>query len=202
MIRNTIVGVALGAVVIYGVLQATGTMKGQAAAPNITANNNMIINIGAGEVKMTPEAFHAVVAAGIGDKKENARNAVKFIAPTRQDPDASVQIQGQDTEPLKITPATIAEAPKKIDFPKNQKTEELKQVEVELRASDRDSKKSGWAGKINGITNRVKIELDPVVDEADMFGKVKVLANVTLVFGLKKGTKEYSPTRIFVRKIY
>lgn len=200
VVRNTIVGVAIGAVAVYGAVLATNAMKGQ--SPNITANNNTIINIGAGEVKMTPEAFQAIVESAVRDKKGAAENAVKFLAPAKKDPNSSVVIQGEDLPPIEITPAAIAESPKAVDYPKNQKIEDIHQVQIELRAMDRDSKKSGWAGKITNMTPRVRIELDPVVNEAEMFGKEKVTADVTLISSVVRGKNEYVPTKIFIRKLY
>src|SRR5690606_25906764 len=85
-LRNSIVAVAFGALVTYGILSATGAMN--SPSTQITANNNVVINIGAGEVKMTPEAFQAVVAAAVGDKKSTAANAVKFLTPARNDSDS------------------------------------------------------------------------------------------------------------------
>lgn len=201
VMKNTIIAVALGALATYGVMWASSMMKG--SAPNITANNNVIINIGAGEVKMTPEEFRAVVEAAVINKQATAKNALKFIEPARLDPNSTVQIQGADLErPLVITKESISEAPKKLDLPRNELIEDIKEVEVHLRASDMDSKKTGWAGSIPGITDRVKIELDPVVSEAEIFGKTKIMADVTLISTIKSGAREYAPSTIFIRKIH
>ena len=45
----------------------------------ITANNNTIINFGAGQVEMTPEMFKTVVETAIKNKKELAENTVRFL---------------------------------------------------------------------------------------------------------------------------
>lgn len=200
VLRNTLVGVALGGLVAYGVYLAAGVNK--TPAPNITANNNTIINIGAGEVNMTPDQFRAVVEAAVSDKKDLAKNSVKFIAPAKREAGSSVVISGSDAEPIEITPQTILEAPGKVEIPADKRLEDVRAVDVKIRASDLDSKKSGWAGLIEGRTERVKIELDPVVNEAELFGKTKVKADVTIIYTMAKNTKELKPSTIFIRKIY
>lgn len=201
VIRNTIVGVVIGGLVMYGAMSVLGASK--ASAPNITANNNTIINIGAGEVKMTPEQFQSIIENAVTDKKRNAQNAVKFLAPARQDAESSVSIGGAEVSGnVVITPAAIAEAPQRVDSIKNQKIEEVGAATVQIRASDLDSKKNGWAGKIEGRTNRVKIVLDPVIDESELFGKQSITADVTIIHTMKSGANELAPSTIVIRKIY
>lgn len=201
VLRNTLVGAAIAGLVGYGVYLAAGANK--TPAPHITANNNTIINIGAGEVNMTADQFRAIIEAAVSDKKELAKNSIKFIAPAKRESGASVVINGDNSAvPVEITPAAILEAPDKVDIPADRRIEDVKAIEVQIRASDLDSKKSGWAGRIEGRTERVKIELDPVVNEADLFGKMKVKADVTIIYTRAKSAKELTPSSIFIRKIY
>lgn len=200
MLRNTIVGAALGGLIAYGIALAVSTNKTQ--APNITANNNTIINIGAGEVKLTPEAFQAIVESAVKDKKEHAKAAVNFIAPAKSDPSSAVTISGHNMPEIEFTKEAIAETPEKVVIPANQKIDEYHAKEIIVRATNLDSKKSGWAGKIEGLTNRVVIELDPTIDESIVFGKSKIKADVTIISSLPKGHSEYTPTKIVIRKVY
>lgn len=201
VLRNTLVGAALAGLVGYGIYLAAGANKSPAA--NITANNNTIINIGAGEVNMTPDQFRAIVEAAVSDKKELAKNSVKFITPAKRETGSSVVISGNDASAaLEITPQAIFESPEKVDIPADRRIEDVKAIEVQIRASDLDSKKNGWAGRIEGRTDRVKIELDPVVNEAELFGKTKVKADVTIVYTMAKSAKELKPSSIFIRRIY
>ena len=105
-------------------------------------------------------------------------------------------------ETMTFSPEAIAETPSKYDSPKDELLEDLYEVEIILRATDLDNKKTGWAGKIEGKTERVKIELDPRVREADVFGKTKIVADVTIIKSVPRGKNEYIPQKIFVRKVY
>lgn len=198
MVKNLLVGAVITGVALYGVMLAVNA--GKTPAPNIQANNNTIINIGASEANMTPEQLASIIEAAVSDKKELAKSAVKLLKPARSDPDTSLRLD--DSDVLVVTPAAIREAPKKVEIPKQQKLEELHGVEVQIRATDLDSKKTGWAGMIDGKTKRVKIELDPVVNEADIYGRKVIVADVTLVYKLGRDGAELVPDTIFVRKIY
>ena len=198
MVKNLLIGAVITGVALYGVTLAANALK--APAPNIQANNNTIINIGAAEAKMTPEQLAAIIEAAVSDKKELAKSAVKLLKPARNDPEASIRLD--DSDVLVVTPSAIRETPKKVEIDKQRKLEELHGVEVQIRATDLDSKKSGWAGVIDGKTNRVKIELDPVVNEADIYGRKSIVADVTLVYKLGRDGAEMVPDMIFVRKIH
>lgn len=200
VVRGTVIAVVLGGLVTYGVMSALGAIKGQ--APNVTANNNTIINIGAGEVNMTPEAFQAIVASAIGDKKANARDAIKFLTPAKNNPGSHVEIGGENSEVIEINMKAIAESPKSYEAKKNQIEAHLGRATVEIRATNLDSRKNGWAGKIEGITNRVSIELDSTLKESVLFGKTSVLADVTVTSTLKHGSGEYTPSKILIHAVH
>lgn len=200
MVKGTVVAVALAGIVGYGMHWAASGKP----SPNITANNNVIINIGAGELQLSPDALKSIVASAVNaaGKKEVAQNAIKFLAPARNDPESSVVINPDADVSYEFKAAAIAEAPSKYDAPVNERFEELIKAEVLIRATDLDSKKTGWAGKIEDKTNRVRIELDPTVSEAEMFGKSKVTADATLFFAPRGKGEKLTPVKIFIRKIY
>ncbi|QJW83215.1 hypothetical protein HK414_22565 [Ramlibacter terrae] len=56
--------------------------------------------------------------------------------------------------------------------------------------------------KREGRTERVKIELDPKVSEVEIYGKSKVVADVTIVSEPRGKGAELRPVKIFIRKIY
>lgn len=200
MVKGTVVAVALAGIVGYGMHWAASGKP----SPNITANNNVIINIGAGELQLSPEALKSIVASAVNaaGKKEAAQDAIKFLAPARNDPESSVVINPAAKISHEFIPAAIAQVPAKYDPIPNERSEELARTEVLIRATDLDSKKSGWAGKIEGKTGRIRIELDPSLSEAEMFGRTKVEADATLIYAPRGKAGKLTPVKIFIRKIY
>lgn len=203
MVKGSVIAVGIAGIVGYGLHAA---MSGK-PSPNITANNNVIINIGAGEVNMTPEQFTAVVKAAVGDKKSVAESALKFIDPARRDPGSTVSIDGAAgvdgaKSKVEFSAAAIAEAPARIDLDVNERLEEFTSTTLTIRATNLDSKKLGWAGKLGPREERLPIELDPSVSEADIFGRTTVVVDAALVFKEKGKSRELKPARIYVRKVY
>jgi hypothetical protein len=200
--RASFVTAIIAAAIAYGLYLATANKP----APNLTAMNNVIINVGAGEVGLTPEAFTAIVKAAIGDKKSVAESALKFVAPARASAGSSVTIDDQNAvaggaSKLEINAAAIAETPPRIELDANERIEEYKATKLVIRATNLDSKKSGWAGKLGTREERLPIELDPLVNEADIFGRTSVTVDAALVFKEKGRSKELTPARIFIRRV-
>ena len=115
MLRNSLAGLALGVLVTWGAMTALGS---KTPANQVTIANSTIINVGAQQTGLTPEAFEAVVRQAVGDqKKKVAENAVKLVHPAKADPQAEFQISGT-TEPqkadqpvLRMTPEQVAAVP-------------------------------------------------------------------------------------------
>lgn len=202
VVKATVITVAIAAVTAYGMHLATSGKT----VPNITANNNIIFNIGAGEVGLTPEAFTAIVRSAVGDKKAVAESALKFIGPARADPGSNVTV-GDETAgkatgvPIVISADAIREAPVRVNLEPNERIEEFKSAQLIIRATDLDSKKKGWAGKLSPREDRLPIELDPSVSESEIFGRSTITVDAALVFKEKGKSKELKPARIYVRRV-
>lgn len=201
-VKATVITIAITALVGYGLHLATASKS----APNIVANNNTIINIGAGEVNMTPEAFSAIVKAAVGDKKGVAESALKLVAPARADPGSSLSVTENDIvltnqTPIEITSSAIAETPARIELDANERIEEYKNTPLVIRATNLDSKKLGWAGRLGNREDRLPIELDPAVSPQDIFGRTSIKVDAALVFKEKGRSRELKPARIYVRKV-
>lgn len=200
VIKTAVISAALGALTLYG-LQLASNGK---ATTNITANNNVIINMGAGEVGLTPETFAAMVKTAVGDKKGLAESSLKLIGPARADPGSTVSISDlatNSTGKVEITSAAIAETPNRIELEPNERIEEYKHVELTIRATNLDSKKMGWAGKLGNREERLPIELDPTVAEGDIFGREKINVDAALVYKEKGRSMELKAARIYVRRV-
>lgn len=200
IVKGTLITAILAAFVAYGLVLAAKTL--QVPTPNITANNNVIINVGAGEVGLTPEAFRAIVETAVTDKKSFAKSAVKLIKPARGDDASTIVLDGVDE--MEIGARAIGEAPEVVSIEPIIKVEELKRTTLLIRAGDMDQAKSGWAGAVKDVTKRLPIELDPQVSAAQLFGRQnkEVIADVALTYQMDRRSGEMVARSIFVRQIY
>ncbi|MBA3997036.1 MAG: hypothetical protein C0466_07685 [Candidatus Accumulibacter sp.] len=199
MPRSVLIGTILAALVGYGAWLAAkvGNPAGQTT---ITANNNTIINLGAGQVDLTPEAFRAIVAAAVTDKKDLAQNAVKIFHAARDDSQASIVIDGNQS--TSFSPDVISATPKKVEIEKQEKVEHLRDVDLQIRATDLDSLSRGWAAVIPGkIDRRVRLKLDPGIKPSEVADKFSVRADVSIHYQLDRAGKKLVPNYILLREV-
>lgn len=206
MLRNSLAGLALGVLVTWGAMTALGS---KTPANQVTIANSTIINVGAQQTGLTPEAFEAVVRQAVGDqKKKVAENAVKLVHPAKADPQAEFQISGT-TEPqkadqpvLRMTPEQVAAVPVDVNIQKNERIVDKQRVPIVIRAVDLDSDTSGWKGRLSTSDDIVKIELDPKVNKTDIYGKTQVIADVSLIYTEKRKKNELTLEKIFIRQVH
>lgn len=198
--RNALVGAVVAGLVGYGLVLASKAM-----APNNTshfeANNNVIINIGAGEANITPEHLQAVIESTVTNKKTLAKSSIKTLAPARSDEDATMVV-GTGGGTVTIPAETIRKAPTEVVFTAETYAQDHFDVDVEIRALDLDNAEKGWAAVIPGlIDRRVSVVLGPNVKPADFAGKFAVRADISITYKLKSTDKKYQPVEIFIKEI-
>jgi len=199
MTRAILIGAVLAAIVGYGAWLAA-KVSDPRGATTISGNNTTIINLGAGMVDMTPDAFKAIVETAITDQKSLAKETVKLFKPARADGQASIVIDGNAA--TSFSPAVIAATPRIVDVGKQEKVEHLRDVDLEIRAMDLDSNNRGWAAIIPGrVDRRVRLKLDPGVKPTDVADKFSVRADVSVYYKLDKSGRKMIPDYILLREV-
>lgn len=166
----------------------------------IEANNNVIINIGAGMLKIEAEEFKAIIEGALKDKDKLAKDAAKLISPAKRDSEASITFNGN--KELRIEPETVKAMPSHIKEPEEEESiKDYDALEIEVRATDLDSTKRGWAVVAPELSKkRVKLQLDPTVNPELLAEERNIVGKATVIFG---HDKEYNkiPKLIFLREI-
>ncbi|MFL9813802.1 hypothetical protein D7241_11150 [Stutzerimonas sp. VN223-3] len=178
--------------------------KDKSATPEqkatIEANNNTIIQIGAGMVELSSEDFKAIIDNAINDKEKLAKNAIRVVSPAKRDSEASITFNGN--EKLRIQNESVKAMPRFVQEPEDEEyIEDYSNIELEIRAIDLDSTKRGWAVVVPELhKKRVRLQIDPTINPEDLLDKRKVNASVTVIFG---HDKEYNkiPKLVFLREI-
>lgn len=200
--RVTLIAAAIAGLVAYGVSQAVGSKQ---PTTSISATNSVIIQNGAGVVNITPEAFQSAISGAVKDKKALAESALKFIGPARADPGSTISFDpdrsGLSHPAIELPASFVKEAPARIELEPNERYEEFALTELIVRATNLDSKKAGWAGRLAHREERLPIELDPAIDERALFGRDKVKVSAALIFKERGRSRELKPARIYVRKV-
>ena len=190
--------VLIGAIVMALMYQASQWMADGSGGQttNITANNNVIINLGAGEVNMTPEAFSAVVRSAVADRRELAKATQKVLKPLRRDTEASVSFDDNDV--LVVTPDVVKEIPIEVEFAPDTRVEDMINAELIVCATNRDSLNSGWVVRLplRFGQKKLKMKLDDGIDPESIGGKAQLVADVKIHYRRSESSKRYLPDYI------
>lgn len=199
MTRSATISLVLMTLVGMGAWYAAKATNSPAQT-TIEANNNVIIAIGAGQAGIEPEALRAIIEAAVPDKKELADSAVKFFRPARPDRNSGIRMDGVGE--LTFPPAVIAATPSKLDIPKQEKVEQLHDVDLHVRATNLDSRNTGWAALIPGkVDTRIKLKLDPSVEIEHVAGRYTLRADVALVYRFDDESRQMRPDYILLRNV-
>ncbi|HDZ3700431.1 TPA: hypothetical protein RSW54_004178 [Vibrio vulnificus] len=198
----------LSAVLVAMILAGGAYYLGKSSAPSdkeakatVEANNNTIIQIGAGMVDMTAEEFTNIVISAIKDKDKLAENSLNVVKPAKLDPNATITFNEDPN--IQISNASVRAMPEyksKLEVSEDI-VEDFHDVKLEIRAIDLDSAKRGWAVVAPSLhKRRVKLQLDPTIKPMDLKNKLSINGHITVVWGAdNKGSR--IPKLIFLREI-
>lgn len=200
MLKGCAIGLIIAALAGYGLHWATSTTSNPGT--NITATNSIIIQNGAGVLNIEPETFKKAIETALPNKKQAALDAIKFILPAQDEKGASISISSADLkDKIEFNSDTLIEVPKKLELEANERVEFYENVKLQIRATNLDSKSTGWAGKIASRDDRLPIILSPEIDSSEIFGREFVYVDANLVFQEKGKSRELKASKIHVLKI-
>lgn len=195
---KSVINVLLAGILIWALLEAASRVGGDTT--NLEANNNVIINIGAGEVGMTPEGLKAILDSAIKDKDAVARASLNMVAPAKSDPDASVRFGGpHEATDLHISSASIQETPGTLKEIHEAREAHVDNAIISVRAIDLDNRTKGWFGLINGVKDRLPIALDPSIDAEQIHGTI--YADIIVMYERKSTSEPFKPVKIAIKRM-
>ena len=195
--KNPTLGKLWAYILVGGAMLAVGRYGLPKASPvhmkNVSA---AIINVG-GNITIPHESIEAAMSSGIRNRSALAANAVKVIRPAKHDKDALIRIDGR--EELTIPPQAISEVPamtgNEAEAPT---TSTLRNVEIHVRAIDRDSTAKGWAAIVPSFSDRrAKLELDPSIDACKLARQEVVTGDVEVTARVDRRGRE-TPKKYFL----
>ena len=195
----------IGAGLMFAYQTLTNPNTNAAVVNHTTTITDSIIISGSSEIapEMQKKIDEAIERKITRDKNGAAKAALEFFSPVRTEPNASISLGDGESVTNTIEPATIVAIPTKYEPKKNNRFESLQKVKIELRATDIDKRKQGWAGTIAGVAeSRITIVLDPTLEPNVLHGKTSFVADIDLERTYRKTENQMIPTKIIVRKIY
>lgn len=108
-----------------------------------------------------------------------------FFLPAKLESGVTIEAENLET----VSASAISEIPDEIDYElaESRKVYELQNIEIDIHRSDRDQNKHGWRAIIETVTEKqLRMELSPEILPSDLYGKIKVVGDVTVVEELQE----------------
>jgi hypothetical protein len=177
-----------------------------APAPSIHIDGdyNRVVTIIADRLNLDPSAIDRAFEDEITPKKRRqlVGRVTDFLRPAKAEPGSSIEVEGLG----EIAPETIAEYPNEADLAGLEDTTilDLPGAFIEIRATDRDSLKTGWKAKIlwnENFPTRLPMDLYPTVDADSLADHKVVKADLAIEFARERGGT-LRPKRIHLINFY
>jgi hypothetical protein len=156
----------------------------------ITATYNKAVTILAEQLRLDPNIIQRAFEDEITPKKKRqlVGRVTDFLRPAKVDPGSAIEVGGFG----EIGAEVIAEYPSEADLVGLEDTTilDLPGARIEIRATDRDSLKSGWKAKIldnENFPSKLPMDLYPTVDAERLADHKIVRADLAIEFAREKG---------------
>lgn len=157
---------------------------------HIETTYNQVVTVIAERLQLDSAAVDRAFASELTPKKERQLlgRVTDFLRPAKQDPGSEIEVAGFGT----ITSETIAEYPSDADLVGLEDTTvlDLPGARIEIRATDRDSLRTGWKAKIldnDDFPSKLPMDLYPTVDAEKLADHKVVTADLSIEFARESG---------------
>ena len=166
----------------------------------LQGNQNNVVIIGSKLAEGEPSVLQGIIDSVISKNPSLAKDAVKAVRPAKREDGASIEMEGNPE--ISISSAAVKAMPSLApDEEPLEFVEDFKNLEVQIRATDLDNTKRGWAVIIPSVSEkRSRLHLDPGVRPRDLQGKPTIRADVTVIFKLNEKGVRY-PSLVLLRRI-
>jgi len=160
--REQILGWLISACILVALKYASDQFFQSSEKPNLEQQINITMQAGGDITGIDSDILRRKIEEAVKDNPEAVKGALGFIKPVKRDSDASIQLDNKSY----LQPQTLAEIPITLpDVEPQEKALELQQVEIRIRATDRDSGRKGWGATIPDFSDkRIRLSIAPGID--------------------------------------
>nr|MBP6727770.1 hypothetical protein [Thauera sp.] len=191
-LASSIITLLIGAGLIAAVKMTGGDEQ---AVALINGDNNVVIAITAEEFGKSPDEVRRIIQeVAASHSKRLAKNAVDVIAPAKREPDTTVS-WGSGLPA--VSSSAVATAPSDVDADPYEQVQAYRDVDIQIRALDRDKSNSGWAAVIpNLVDRRVRLLFADEAMATKLHGKFSVRGDVTVLSKMDRRSNQMQPVQI------
>lgn len=170
------------AVIVFAIKQAVESFHPNSETPHIEETVNIVLDRGHEVTGLDRQTLRDAVKEALEETPNSAQNAVNIARPAKKDPDASISIDNDtiiSNHALRELPSALPEQQPK------EKSVELADTVIVIRATDKDSGKKGWGATIPEFSNlRIRVSVAPGIDLNVLAHRDIVVGNVTIFYTL------------------
>lgn len=175
-----IIGALLALCIAYAAWEAANLYGNKQEKPNLEKQVNIYLQASGDIIGIDPQTIKEAVAKSTKVHPETLKATVEFAKPAKRDPSASISINND----VVLTPEALSEMPG--HFPDDESVEkvvELTEVEIFIRATDKDSGKKGWGAQIpDFMQRRMKLHISPGIDLIFLAHQDVIVGNVSIFY--------------------
>lgn len=198
------VGGVLTLLLVSQMMVAYQTFTGD-ETPSIQANHNVIINVGADQLGISPdEAVKLAKVGASGNRKKLFQAARDVLRPVEGHQNASLQVPGVDPQSFSYTSEALSEVPFEADVNAAERDLDYEEVLLQIRALDRDKADAGWWGVLPSVVgeSRIRLHFDDDVDIDSILYKPEAKVDVTITYKNDLNHARLIPKYATITKIY
>jgi hypothetical protein len=199
---NSLITALVMVVGLYGVKTVYSRLFPKKEPQQINNNYQTLINVAGDYIQVSPHRIETAITQrfSTGLRPLIQKAGLDLLRPAKKFD--GTKILGPDG--IEISSAAIRESPNAIDLAAEEDMDQypLQNVEIEIRAIDKDHKKRGWAAVVKDVSkNRIRMQIYPTVDTAQIFGKDRIRGDI-IVVNKKDENGDYFPSMYHLVKIH
>lgn len=177
--QEQIVAWLVTAVVLIGLKVGAEAIKSGASKPNLDNNIEISLDEGSRIATIDQQVLNIAIVDALHETPGSVTGAVEFARPAKKDPEASININNRPF----VSSGALSEVPSATIEADREKTLELADTEILIRATDRDSGKKGWGATIPAFSDsRMRVTVAPGIDLNALAHQDSVVGNVTIFY--------------------
>lgn len=195
---DSIVTVLAMIIAIYGISTFFEWLKPAKQPKTLDKDYSTLLQTAGNSLQMQPAQIERAVTKRFsgGMKPLIQRASLDFLRPAKRARGAKIIA----ADGSYISKEAIAECPGDIDFAIQEDTDQypLQGVEIDIRALDKDRKKTGWAAVVKDVTKkRLKMQIYPTIDVKKVIGKERIKGDI-IVSNKRDDGGSFQPNAYFL----
>ncbi len=177
--QEQIVAWLVTAVILIGLKVGAEAIRSESDKPNLENKIDISLSEGSKITAIEQQVLNIAIVDALRETPGSITGAIEFARPAKKDPAAFIRINDQPF----VSAEALAEVPSTTIETEREKTLELSDTQILIRATDRDSGKKGWGATIPAFSDsRMRVTVAPGIDLNALAHQDSVTGNVTIFY--------------------